>query len=83
MTGDGHNPVQDRIWHLEDTEADARRLRDRALDLALRQTADSPGRPLPRLAERAVFLALALHHRAEQAASELEGFIDYLEREAS
>lgn len=77
------NPVQDRIWHLEDTEAGARRLRNRALDLALRQTAHNPGRPLPALAERAVFLALALHERAEQAASELEDFINYLERDAS
>lgn len=77
------NPVQDHIWHLEDTEAAARRLRDRALDLALRQTADWPGRPLPVLAERAVFLALTLHHRAEQATRELDDFIDYLERDAS
>ncbi|MFD5514336.1 hypothetical protein ACFWIB_42815 [Streptomyces sp. NPDC127051] len=78
----GGNWVQDRIWHLEETEDDARRLRDRALDLALRQTARWPARPLPALAERAVFLALALHHRAEHAARELDNFIDYLERDA-
>lgn len=77
------NPVQEHIWHLEDAEARARRLRDRALDLALRQTACWSGRPLPRLAERAVFLALALHQRAEQAARELDGFIDCLERDSS
>lgn len=77
------NPVQEHIWHLEDAEADARRLRDRALDLALRQTGCRPGRPLPALAERAVFLALALHERAEQAARELDDFINYLERDAS
>jgi hypothetical protein len=77
------NPVQDRIWHLEDAETAARRLRDRALDLALRQTARWPDQPLPKLAERAVFLALSLHHRAEQAAHELDNFITYLERDAS
>ncbi|MGW6413384.1 hypothetical protein ACWF95_40950 [Streptomyces vinaceus] len=71
------------MWHLEDAEAGARQLRDRALDLALRQTARWPGRPLPQLAARAVFLALALHYRAEQAARELDEFLDYLEREAS
>lgn len=79
MTDTGGNPVQQRIWDLEDAEAAARRLRDRALDLALRQTADRGSRPLPVLAKRAVFLALALHHRAEQATRELEDFIDYLE----
>ncbi|MFF0134727.1 hypothetical protein ACFYTG_55845 [Streptomyces mirabilis] len=77
------NPVQERICDLEDAEAAARRLRDRALDLALRQTACWPGRPLPPLAQRAVFLALALHERAEMAARELEDFIDYLERDMS
>lgn len=81
MTGPG--PVQERICDLEDAEAAARRLRDRALDLALRQTARWPGRPLPALAKRAVFLALALHHRAEQAARELEDSINYLERDMS
>lgn len=79
----GNNPVQERICDLEDAEAAARRLRDRALDLALRQTARRPGRPLPALAKRAVFLALALHHRAEQAARELEDSINYLERDMS
>ncbi|MFD5429909.1 hypothetical protein [Streptomyces sp. NPDC127084] len=79
MTGIGGNPVQERIWDLEDAETAARRLRDRALDLALRQTTGRDGRPLPALAKRAVFLALALHHRAGQAARELEDFIDHLE----
>ena len=75
----GGNPVQERIWALEDAEAAALRLRDRALDLARRQTTDQCGPPLSALAKRAVFLALDLHHRAEQAARELEDFIDYLE----
>ncbi|MFF3159994.1 hypothetical protein [Streptomyces sp. NPDC057910] len=83
MTPSGGKPAQERIWDLEDAEAAARRLRDRALDLALRQTAGWPGRPLPVLAKRAVFLALALHHRAEQAARELDGFLNYLERGTS
>lgn len=77
------NPVQDRICDLEDAETSARRLRDRALDLALRQTARQPGQPLPAPAERAVLLALALHHRAGQAARDLDEFLNYLERDAS
>jgi hypothetical protein len=74
----GGHPVQERIWQLEDAEHDARRLRDRALDLALRLTA-SPGQKLPPLAGRAVMLALSLHRRAEQAADELDDFLNYLE----
>lgn len=79
----GGNPVQERICDLEDAEAAARRLRDRALDLALRQGPHRAGQPLPALAKRAVFLALTLHERAEAAARELDDFINYLERELS
>ncbi|MER6121746.1 hypothetical protein ABT173_03400 [Streptomyces sp. NPDC001795] len=75
MTG---HPVQERIWQLEDAEHAARELRDRALDLALRLTA-SPGQGLPPLARRAIWLALSLHHRAEQAADQLDDFLNYLE----
>jgi hypothetical protein len=77
---DGH-PVQERIWQLEDAEHAARQLSNRALDLALRLTA-SPGQGLPPLAGRAVMLALSLHCRAEQAADELDDFLNYLERDS-
>ncbi|MFE6904240.1 hypothetical protein ACFVFJ_46920 [Streptomyces sp. NPDC057717] len=79
----GGHPVQERICDLEDAETAARLLRDRALDLALRQTSRRPGRPLPALAERAVLIALALHERAERAARELEECINYLEAKPS
>lgn len=78
-----HDPVQERICDLEHAEAAARRSRDRALDLALRQISRWPGRPLPVLAERALFLALTLHERAEQAARELEDILNYLEGKMS
>jgi hypothetical protein len=73
--------TQQRIWELEDTEQQARHLRDRALDLAIRLTAGFPARPLPPLADRAVRLALALHYRAEAAESALENFLNHLERD--
>jgi hypothetical protein len=79
VTSPAGDPLQERIWHLEDAEAAARRLRDRALDLARRQTIGRDDRRLPQLAERAVFLALSLHYRAEQAARDLDDFINHLE----
>ncbi|MGW1163302.1 hypothetical protein ACWD5Q_35285 [Streptomyces sp. NPDC002513] len=75
------DPVQERIWQLEDAEHAARQLSNRALDLALRLTA-SPGQGLPTLAGRAVMLALSLHRRAEQAADELDDLLNYLERDS-
>jgi hypothetical protein len=79
VTGD--NPVQDHIDRLEDAHRDATELADRALRLASRLTACFPHRELPPLADRAVRLAVAFHHRADHAATDLDDFINHLERQ--
>ncbi|MFD8222497.1 hypothetical protein ACFV2U_55030 [Streptomyces sp. NPDC059697] len=82
MTSD--NPVQDRIWELQDAERDALALLDRALHLARRLTTTGLGnlrQPWAALANRAVRLAVAFHYRAERAAADLDDFINHLERQ--
>ncbi|ANZ21609.1 hypothetical protein SNOUR_41905 [Streptomyces noursei ATCC 11455] len=73
----GHNPVQDRIDHLEAAEDRARELLERALHLA--------GRQLDRDAHTAIAptlrLAVVFHRRADAAAADLASFINYLERD--
>jgi hypothetical protein len=74
------DPIQDRLFALEDAERDTRELAHRSLDLALRLTGGFPAQDLPALADRAVRLAVVFHGWAERAAAELDDCITYLEK---
>ncbi|MEV7190124.1 hypothetical protein [Kitasatospora sp. NPDC093102] len=76
----GANQVQEHIDTLEADQDTARDLLERALRLAGRQVDRHPQPSLPGLAGRTIRLAVAFHRRAE-AATGLDDFINYLERQ--
>ncbi len=78
MTGD--NPVQDRIDALEADEDRAHVLLERTLRLAHRSSGRRTGPTPPALAGRTLRLAVAFHRRAKAAVTELDNFINHLER---